>query len=687
MPILRENLIALDCEWHHGYVLQMASFWGMKDGKRINITMDKKPEQPLDLSGCDLVYYAAAADVVLLEEAGWITGDYATFDLSILLKLKFNFAKKNFGGEKWSEYQWVFSSLNEVCYGVLGEKMKYKQSKKLRGVWQLSREEFEKAEKTDDFNDLDVEVAPLDDEDKVYAASTLAKAIKRRNREDTRVTYDIAVIIDPYLHKGWKVRYNDKIALRYTRENALRMSAEGKQWFKLVCRNGLPINAEAVALMKDPAERVKIFNRLITGNMQDIYYVKDGNLHLNQKKLEAYLNTVPGLTPSQSNAAYAIDGKAHVRGWQNFKQILENNPIAADRLRPVALLEFIHFIFAEGRVKYLSRSNWTYPYQFLYGQAGGRTGQGGDSLINVGNIARALVKPPEGFAIVSVDVSAEEPAIAADYYQDNTMKEWLDTDIYSRLVKLLDPVYFEQHKILKNGIVRLDKTDKQRVAKKPILLGYLYGMGAYNLANRLGVDHATASSILKKVKQEAFQTFEIRKKDHAAQYMDRGWVSTFDGFTLYVEPPHDYQGKHDVGSNPRQVTNFTIQGTGAVLLRNFVLRYGQNYTIIDTLFDGVYILCPLAEVKEKTAQLCKEIIESFTKDIPSILWKVEPQECQVDGTPYFTKGIYEKPGYIDSVYATFGENAPVMGLPYPRPQYGSCSVGRLPEPATKGDVQ
>ena len=129
-----------------------------------------------------------------------------------------------------------------------------------------------------------------------------------------------------------------------------------------------------------------------------------------------------------------------------------------------------------------------------------------------------------------------------------------------------------------------------------------------------------------------------------ADAKDRGYIALpLSGFPLYVEED----------SNDRQVSNFVIQGTGADLLRHAVLNL-EGYTIVSTLFDGLYGEAPLSEVEKVTARLQKDISRLFSELLP-LPWTVEVQTCKLDGTPYFTQGLFEKSKYIGQMKTTLGE--------------------------------
>lgn len=612
--MLRDNCLAVDLEWLKGYNILLASLYGQKDGKEVRKTMTfgRTKQKPFDVDGCDIVFFVAGADIALLRP--YLKGNYETFELSTMTKLAFNKAKKYEHGLKVGDML-LKGSLKEYSEFYLGHGMVYKEDKALRSVFEYT------------------DRAQVSDEQMVM--------LKRRNDEDARITYKVARKID-------ELPKSPAAQLFYTRERAHSMAMDAEAWYHAVLKHGIPLNEEAAAIINNPLERAKIFEKACA-ETKDIYYVKDGNIHYKQRAFELFCDTL-GLTKIRSNAVYADGGWAHKHGYQNLKDIMEKSDDKALQaaVSPFYTAEALRYYGNEKRVKYFNQPK-IYPLEIVYGQQAGRCGYTGDAVINLGGIFRAMVKPPEGYALWSADIKSEEPLLAAHFFNDDVLMEWLTNgrDLYMQVVELAwGRPYQDDFK----------KDDADRSTAKLLFLAWLYGIGAGKLQTYLTVDRLRAQELRSALDRIFWQSLNSQRA-FLAEAMTNGYVSLpLSGYPLYV----------DEDSNPRQIVNAIIQGTGADLLRTCVKEIGEEHHIVSTLFDGMYGLCRLEDVDWAPQAAAEAIRKSFARQI-DLPWIVELQTDALyahrnDGAkrPYFIEGLYEKSKYIPMVEKVWGEHSHLM---------------------------
>lgn len=261
--------------------------------------------------------------------------------------------------------------------------------------------------------------------------------------------------------------------------------------------------------------------------------------------------------------------------------------------RPEALPEFLESVGSDGRLRV-----W-------FGQYGTQTGRNAPPAKRFipaqSSWLRAVIRPPEGFAIIGADYSSQEFAIAADLSGDRNMVEsYLSGDPYlhfGKLVKMIPP----------EGTKKTHPMERQLC--KGIILGLQFGMGAQKLAISL------SSTLKRKVPTSEAEGY-IRKHrtaysalwkfmDKVSRDYERRPIVLPDGWAMFQDNPAALS-----------VRNFPVQGGGACILRRAVeLCHADGLDIIFPLHDAIYIQAPEARVGEFTdrlkaamAQACRDIL-------------------------------------------------------------------------------
>lgn len=161
---------------------------------------------------------------------------------------------------------------------------------------------------------------------------------------------------------------------------------------------------------------------------------------------------------------------------------------------------------------------------------------------------RALIVPPAGRALASIDWSAQEIAIAAKLSGDVAMQDaYLSGDPYLWLGKA-------------GGVIPADATKKThpelRDVFKVVYLAANYGMAEKSLAQLIGKTEAHARELLR-LHRERFPTFWAWSDGAVDHAMLHGWLRTVFGWRLHVGPD----------SKPTSLRNFPVQANGAEMLR------------------------------------------------------------------------------------------------------------------------
>lgn len=154
---------------------------------------------------------------------------------------------------------------------------------------------------------------------------------------------------------------------------------------------------------------------------------------------------------------------------------------------------------------------------------------------------------------------------------------------------------------------------------KTLGFGLLYGMGLGSLAERLGVDVATAKQI-KAAYLAIFPELAELQADLKGYARDGKALRTWGGRQYFVEPPRFMEKRGRVVSFEYKLLNYLIQGSSADCTKEALIRYDgvrKNGRLLVTVHDEINISVPPKAVKSEM-QLLREAMASVEFDVPML---------------------------------------------------------------------
>jgi DNA polymerase I len=154
---------------------------------------------------------------------------------------------------------------------------------------------------------------------------------------------------------------------------------------------------------------------------------------------------------------------------------------------------------------------------------------------------------------------------------------------------------------------------------KTIGFGLLYGMGLGSLAERMGVDVATASR-LKKAYLAIFPGLEELQKDLTLRGKTGLPLRTWGGRVYYAEEPRFVKKYNRVASFEYRLLNYLIQGSSADCTKEAIIRYDQEKKhgrFLVTVHDEINICAPAKAVKSEM-KLLRDVMRSVEFDAPML---------------------------------------------------------------------
>ncbi|MDL2339477.1 MAG: DNA polymerase, partial [Pseudomonadota bacterium] len=151
------------------------------------------------------------------------------------------------------------------------------------------------------------------------------------------------------------------------------------------------------------------------------------------------------------------------------------------------------------------------------------------------------------------------------------------------------------------GIEPASVTSEQRRYAKTINFGLIYGMGAFGLAQSLGIERSAAAAYIERY----FQRFAGVKRymdDTRASAREKGYVETLFGRRVYLPEINGGNGPRKAGAE-RQAINAPMQGTAADLIKLAMLAVqrvldaeGRAARIVMQVHDELVLEVPEAEL-------------------------------------------------------------------------------------------
>ena len=199
-----------------------------------------------------------------------------------------------------------------------------------------------------------------------------------------------------------------------------------------------------------------------------------------------------------------------------------------------------------------------------YAQAVAVTGRLASNEPNLQNIpirtaegrrVREAFVAPTGHVILSADYSQIELRIMAHFSEDpHLLKAFAEG--------------MDVHRATASEVFAIDAaavTSEQRRYAKTINFGLIYGMGAFGLAQSLGIERSAAALYIERY----FQRFAGVKRymdDTRASAREQGYVETLFGRRIYLPEINGGNGPRKAGAE-RQAINAPMQGTAADLIK------------------------------------------------------------------------------------------------------------------------
>lgn len=295
--------------------------------------------------------------------------------------------------------------------------------------------------------------------------------------------------------------------------------------------------------------------------------------------------------------------------------------------------KFTDFIGGDLRVR---------PYFGIYGSQSSRSQPGSTAYLWLkAKWMQNFLEAPPGKALASCDFASQEFLVAGIIAQDSAMIEsYASGDVYLAFGKIAGLI--PQH-----GTKETHRTEREIC--KQCILGMSYGMTSIGLAPRLtaatGKVH-TKDDAQKYIDlfEDAYPVYMAWKEETLHRYEDQGYLQLSDGWTIW--------GDND---NPRSVTNFMVQGEGAVILRESVrLAQQAGLDVLATVHDSIVIECDSRTAPGSTGELQRcmakgfeTVMAKYGKTVPIRLegecWSRDFTKSQEVGAFKFTQEfIHEK---------------------------------------------
>lgn len=302
--------------------------------------------------------------------------------------------------------------------------------------------------------------------------------------------------------------------------------------------------------------------------------------------------------PKTASGSYSSDRdvlKTESMNYPEIKILKETNDTIQQLkwFRPVALPEFKSNVGSDNCLR---------PYFNPYGTQSGRNAPPAKSFIlAMSSWLRALIRPPKGWTIVSIDYSSQEFILAGVLAGDDSM-----IDAY----KSGDPyLYFAK----KAGAVPMDGTkaeySEERKMFKATTLGLQYGMRAKSLSAKLSVDMGRTIT-----ERDAEKLIKLHQKVYPKYWK---WLDSIEK-SYRTKPLKMMDGWMMFRDNRSKlsVLNAPTQGNAQAILRVATRRaHHKGCRLISPLHDALYMICRDHEVEEHTRWLSDAMVSAVVDSV------------------------------------------------------------------------
>ena len=379
---------------------------------------------------------------------------------------------------------------------------------------------------------------------------------------------------------------------------------------------------------------------------------KDGKIHQNLKETQRWLeaNNMSYTVTSRAKG-YSKDGlqqkwsknimKAYIDPEDTSNKFLWLVTGAKDKLMDDTLRQQTHIIYllALKRDSQRSFEHIHYHTEQLCAQDSGRFSPRNSPLAQ-GSIMRAAVIPPEGYFVASFDIQAQEPHLCAEFSGDLVLQEDLTQDLYSGVYA----AYCGQpYRKLNKSVPEEAKV--RNIAKSGITLPYFYGVGAETMAASLGMAPQPSQALIARL-HERYSTFELFRETMCRRAVSLGHITDmYHGWPLQV----------DWTQNKKQTFNHVIQGSGASMLREWVVDLlGDGHKVFHTMHDGIYIYLPEDDLTANGGSATMEYIRERSMELMNKRFPLSWKDWNVEAVNFYRGQkdnphgrLYEKGDYKD----------------------------------------
>jgi DNA polymerase-1 len=217
------------------------------------------------------------------------------------------------------------------------------------------------------------------------------------------------------------------------------------------------------------------------------------------------------------------------------------------------------------------------------------------------NNIRALFAAPKDWAFIAADYAAMELRVLSHIAKEGNMQLAFNqgADLHTYTAKLL----FNKENI----------TKEERQIAKAVSFLIVYGGGAFNLSETMGIPMKRAEKIIKDYENVYPGIFSYM--DHVNKFIkDNGYAYTIFGRKRNL--PDVYSKDRQVVNRAlRQGLNFTIQSSASDILLTSLLGASRKFkeagleaTPVATVHDSIEIVCPKDEVKKTVEILYDEMV-------------------------------------------------------------------------------
>lgn len=248
---------------------------------------------------------------------------------------------------------------------------------------------------------------------------------------------------------------------------------------------------------------------------------------------------------------------------------------------------------------YIGKDSRVRPYFGIYGSQSSRSQPSATAYLWLkSKWFQNMLEAPKGRALAAMDFASQEFLVAGIISQDDNMIDsYVTGDVYLAFGKLAGMIPEAGTK---------ESHRKEREICKTIILGMSYGMTSMGLAPRLSAAMGQVyqpDDVQKYVDlfEEAYPEYRRWKFDTLRSYEDNNFLQLSDGWTMW--------GDND---NNRSVTNFMVQGEGAVILRESVrLCQKAGLDVVATVHDSIVIECDAFPAQVYVQTLQSAMIQGF----------------------------------------------------------------------------